>query len=79
MEIPLTLFITAVFGIYLWAFGQAMYRAAEWPDLVATIVLSTIAYGYAMVCVWAVTGFFPTQAFADLIMPLIELVYGRWL
>ena len=75
----MTLGITSIFTIYFWQFGQAMFTATEWPDLAVTISLSIIAYYYAMVLTWKLPGFFPSQAFGELIMPLIELVYSRWL
>jgi|GEM_PF-4853376 len=77
------IFVTSVtlffYGIWLSIYGKGMIKAREWPDLVTSLVMLLISLVYAMVYIWDLNTFFPTQALMELFMPLIDLVYADWL
>ncbi|MTI94045.1 MAG: hypothetical protein FH749_00950 [Firmicutes bacterium] len=79
MQNAFAIFVLLLAVGFIWVFGGAMARAREWPDLVVTIILASISLAYALVYIWNLEPIFPSQVIGDLIMPLIEVVYGDWL
>lgn len=74
-----TIVAAAIFAAWFWKVGGNMIEAKEWPDLATALVLAGLAFAYTLVYIWDLEPFFPSVALGELILPVIEVIYGDWL
>lgn len=74
-----TLVMILIYALWFRLFGKSMIAAQQWPDLAVSLGLAALSFYLGWVVIWDMAVQFPTYYLARLIMPLIHLIYGRWL